>query len=58
MTAQPTEPAPALPRRQLEAIDPDSSAGRQISAGLGELFDDVVDRLRREGKPIPEYLTP
>lgn len=58
MTAQPVEPAPSLSRRPLEPIDPDSAAGRAISTGLGELFDDVVDRMRREGKPIPDYLSP
>lgn len=45
-------------RHDLEPIDPDSPAGRKASRLLGELFDDVAERLRREGKPVPDCIAP
>jgi hypothetical protein len=44
------------PRHVPRPIDPDSPAGKRASAELGELFDDVIERLRRERKPIPAAL--
>jgi hypothetical protein len=40
----------------LKPIDPDSPVGQAARAGLAELFDDVADRLRREGRPVPDGL--
>lgn len=54
MTAAALEVEPeSLP---LQPIDPRSPAGRAASAGLGRLLDDVADRLRREGRPVPDCL--
>lgn len=55
MSSQAVEPPQ---RRPLTPIEPDSPAGRAISVGLAELFDDVAERLRREGKPVPDCLAP
>lgn len=55
MSAQPVEP---VTQQQLTPIDPDSDVGRRISVGIGELFDDVAERLRREGKPVPDCIRP
>jgi hypothetical protein len=58
MSSQPTEPVVAhVPRKTFPPIDPDSPAGREAAAGLGRLFDDIGDRLRREGKPVPDCFT-
>ena len=43
-------------RREVRPIDPDSEVGRRIAHDLGELFDDIAERLRREGKPVPDCL--
>lgn len=52
-----TAPAPASHPAPLAPIDPDSPAGKAAAKGLAELFDDVAERLRREGKPVPDCLT-
>lgn len=45
-----------IPRPAPSPIDPDSHAGKQAAAALAELFDDIADRLRREGKPVPDCI--
>jgi hypothetical protein len=49
---------PTRPRKQLEPIDPDSPRGKAAAAALGQLFDDIADRLRREGQPVPDCISP
>ena len=47
-----------MPDPKIEPLDPDSEKGRRIAAALSELFDDVCDRLHREGTPLPAALQP
>jgi hypothetical protein len=56
MSAQPVESITHLPHGHLEPLDPASAAGKAASAVLAELFDDVAERLRREGKPVPDCI--
>ncbi len=46
------------PRARLEPLDPDSPAGRAASAALTEVLGDALDRMRREGVPIPDLYAP
>jgi len=46
------------PRARLEPLDPDSPVGRAASAALTEVLGDALDRMRREGVPIPDLYAP
>lgn len=48
MTAQPAEPLPLV-----EAIDPNTPEGRAATERLAVINAGVINRLRREGKPVP-----
>lgn len=49
MTAQPVEPLP--PR--VQPLDPASAAGREAASRSADISAAVINRLRREGRPIP-----
>ena len=37
----------------IEPLDPNSPEGRRVEAFMSQWASDVLDRLEREGKPIP-----
>jgi hypothetical protein len=38
---------------RVQRLDPNSERGKQVAHDLGVLFGGVINRLRREGRPIP-----
>lgn len=34
--------------------DPDSEVGKRVAAGLEAVLADAINRLRKEGKPVPD----
>lgn len=49
MSAQPVEPL----RSRVQPLDPNSPAGREASARSADISAAVINRLRREGRPVP-----
>jgi hypothetical protein len=47
MSTQPVE-------RPAVALDPDSDAGRAAADAISDFAAEVIGRLRREGRPVPE----
>jgi hypothetical protein len=40
------------------ALDPDSDAGRRLADAISDFEAEVITRLRREGKPVPDLHSP
>ena len=40
----------------IEPLDPNSAEGRRVQIAMTQWIEDVIDRLEREGKPVPACL--